>query len=253
MVCPKCQFDNLADSIFCAECGRRLQFFCPACGTKVADEINYCMKCGHSLHVSPPSLLHTERWGEKEHVKEERHKEYYMPRVRSARIASALYDLLRLNGENMISDMGRDHFEHSLHRIFEDNWLSLHDDSDVSSFLNDYWQAIKEVWPEAFDNSNEYRLRGMAGFSILNNVFPDVIQLCRKVGDFSKEAMRQMLVQTGIGSEFWREKDLMRGDPESYIDGAVGYIKERLKIDLLGQNGAKGVDELRKSDARSYS
>lgn len=249
MVCPKCQSDNPADSIFCGECGRRLQFFCPACGTNVANEADYCMKCGHSFHVSPLSLLHMERQGEEEDVKEERHKEYYIPRVRSARIASALYDLLELNEENKKSDMGRDYLEHSLVCIFEDKWLSLHDDSDVSGFLNEYWQAIKEVWPEAFDNSNEYWLLGMAGFSILNHVFPDVIHLCRKVGDFSKETMRRILAQTGIGSDFWREKYLMRVDSESYINEAAGYIKERLEIDLLRQNGARGIDRLWKSDA----
>ena len=53
---------------------------------------------------------------------EERHREYYMPRVRSARIAPLLQDLLRLSEDNSISDMRRDHFEHSLCHIFEDPW-----------------------------------------------------------------------------------------------------------------------------------
>ncbi|MBA7648329.1 hypothetical protein ES703_56115 [subsurface metagenome] len=246
MICPKCQFQNRPDSTFCARCGKRLHFFCPACGATIAEEISYCIKCGHGLHVYPPSLMHK---GEQE--KEERHKEYYMPRVRSARIASVLDNLLGLKEENRISDMRRDHLEHSLCHLFEDPWLSLHADSDVSGFLHDYWQAIKELWPEAFDDSNEYCVRDMLGFSILNKVFPDVIHLCRKAGDFSKETMRQMLTHTGIGSDFWRERNLMRGqfdpstrsfisDPESCISVATAYVREKLGVIGDGKTSTHG-------------
>ena len=225
MTCPHCQFQNRPESTFCARCGKRLHFFCPACGATIAEEISYCITCGHGLHVYPPSLLQKQE-------KEERHREYYMPRVRSARIASALHNLLGITEESKVSDMRRDHLEHSLTYVFEDPWLSLHDDGDVSGFLHDYWQAIKELWPEAFDDSDRYCVRDMLGFSILNRVFPDVIQLCRKAGDFSKETMKRMLAQTGIGSDFWRQGDLMHGefDPKSSISAATAYIKERLGV-----------------------
>jgi len=234
-----------------------LLFFCPACGETTAEEINYCIKCGHSFHVYPPSLLlkHDQEKEEKHYQqeKEERHREYYIPRVRSARIAPALHNLLGLTDENNISDMRRDHFEHSLCYIFEDPWLSFHDDSDVSGFLQDYWQAIKELWPEAFNDSNEYHIRDMLGFSILNRVFPDVVQLCRKSSDFSKGTMKRILAQTGIGSEFWRESNLTCGEfdsgtksfipdtasfittPESCINVATAYIREKLGITGRGK------------------
>jgi hypothetical protein len=178
--------------------------------------------------------------------KEERHREYYMPRVRSARIASSLHGLLGITENNDISDMRRDHLEHSLAYVFEDPWLSLHDDSDVSGFLQDYWQAIKELWPEAFYDTNGYYIRDMLGFSILNKVFPDVIQLCRKSSDFSKETMKRILSQTGIKSDFWLESTVTRGKfnsgikafisdtapfittPESCINTAIAHIREKL-------------------------
>ncbi len=245
MICLKCQFQNRPNSTFCARCGKRLYFFCPACGATIAEEISYCIKCGHGLHVYPPSLLQKE-----EREKEERHREYYMPRVRSARIASVLHNLLGLTEENRISDMRQDHLEHSLCHVFEDPWLSLHDDGDVSGFLHDYWQAIKELWPEAFADSNEYCVRDMLGFSILNKVFPHVIRLCRKAGDFSKETMKQMLAHTGIGSDFWRERNLMRGkfdpdtssfisDTESCISAATAYIREKLGVTGTGKTSTQ--------------
>jgi hypothetical protein len=217
--------ENKPDSTFCAGCGKRLHVYCPACGIKIVEEACYCDKCGHDFHVSPLSLLQ-----EEEQAKDERHKEHYVPRVRSARIASVLHDLLALKEESKASDIRRDHLEHSLTSAFEDPWLSMHDDGDVSGFLHDYWQAIRELWPEAFGDSNEYCLRDMLGFSILNKVFPDVIRLCRKAGDFSKETMRQVLARTGVGSDFWHESNLMRGkDPESCVSAAVKLLGAKLR------------------------
>src|SRR5216683_4857157 len=33
MICAKCHSDNLADAVFCAECGARMEQACSACGT----------------------------------------------------------------------------------------------------------------------------------------------------------------------------------------------------------------------------
>ena len=86
----------------------------------------------------------------------------------------------------------------------------------------------------------------MLGFSILNKVFPDVIQLCRKSSDFSKETMKRILSQTGIKSDFWLESTVTRGKfdsgikafisdtapfittPESCINTAIAHIREKL-------------------------
>jgi hypothetical protein len=248
MICSKCQSQNRPDSTFCANCGKRLHFFCPACGVTITEEINYCVKCGQDFYVNPTSLLL-----EHKQEKEERHREYYVPRVRSARIAPVLYNLLGLTEVGNASDMRRDHFEHSLCYVFKDPWLSLHDDSDVGGFLHDYWRAVKELWPEAFNDSHEYCIREMLGFSILNSVFPDVIQLCRKSSDFSKETMQRILAQIGVDSDFWREENMTRGEfhsgiksfipdtapfitsPESCISAATAFIREKL--------GIAGVDE----------
>jgi class 3 adenylate cyclase len=52
MKCPKCQFDNPADSMFCGACGSSLEIevICPNCGSKPPTGFKFCNKCGYNLH-----------------------------------------------------------------------------------------------------------------------------------------------------------------------------------------------------------
>lgn len=45
MKCPKCQFDNISDAIFCQKCGTRLDIICPKCGYRQSYS-EECAKCG---------------------------------------------------------------------------------------------------------------------------------------------------------------------------------------------------------------
>jgi len=45
MKCPKCQFDNIAGSKFCKECGNKLELVCPKCGFRQT-HAEECAKCG---------------------------------------------------------------------------------------------------------------------------------------------------------------------------------------------------------------
>jgi class 3 adenylate cyclase len=47
--CPQCQTENLADSVFCEECGAPLEVACPACGTPNRPTAKFCRKCRTSL------------------------------------------------------------------------------------------------------------------------------------------------------------------------------------------------------------
>ncbi|MHC4457489.1 MAG: adenylate/guanylate cyclase domain-containing protein [Planctomycetota bacterium] len=51
MECPKCQFENPKDSIFCGECGYSLELkvICPNCGSRLPKGFKFCNKCGHDL------------------------------------------------------------------------------------------------------------------------------------------------------------------------------------------------------------
>ena len=52
MKCPKCQFENPEDSIFCGKCGSSLEVICPNCGAKPPVSFDFCNKYSHDLRKS---------------------------------------------------------------------------------------------------------------------------------------------------------------------------------------------------------
>jgi class 3 adenylate cyclase/tetratricopeptide (TPR) repeat protein len=53
MQCPKCQFENPEDSLFCGDCGAALEVSCPNCGSTPPPKFKFCNKCGHDLSKPP--------------------------------------------------------------------------------------------------------------------------------------------------------------------------------------------------------
>jgi class 3 adenylate cyclase/predicted ATPase len=53
MQCPQCQYENLPDSVFCPQCGTKLEKACPRCQAANLLTSNFCRKCGSSLGGQP--------------------------------------------------------------------------------------------------------------------------------------------------------------------------------------------------------
>jgi predicted ATPase/class 3 adenylate cyclase len=49
MLCAKCDNENPADAVFCAECGAKLELLCPSCAVANAPGSKFCRKCGARL------------------------------------------------------------------------------------------------------------------------------------------------------------------------------------------------------------
>jgi class 3 adenylate cyclase len=60
MICAKCHSDNLADAVFCAECGARMEQACSACGTTNLPNSKFCRKCGNRLAATQPQVAPTQ-------------------------------------------------------------------------------------------------------------------------------------------------------------------------------------------------
>ena len=62
MKCPNCQHENPEDSIFCNECGKKLELVCPECGKANQPGSKFCNKCGQDLTkpTEAPPIDHSE-------------------------------------------------------------------------------------------------------------------------------------------------------------------------------------------------
>jgi len=52
--CPACGFENREDSVFCEQCGAKLERACGSCGTANSPAARFCRKCGHPLTEPQP-------------------------------------------------------------------------------------------------------------------------------------------------------------------------------------------------------
>jgi DGQHR domain-containing protein len=84
----------------------------------------------------------------------------------------------------------------------------------LASLLIDYWNSLKEIFPEAFETPSDFTLQKTNGCYIFHLIFPQIIALCEEANDFSKEKMKCLLTKMfetfrlkeqipAIRSDFW--------------------------------------------------
>jgi len=109
-------------------------------------------------------------------------------------------------------------------------------DLDISSLgvlLSRYWEAVKEVWPEAVEEPKSYSVMKSTGVYVLSALFVDVFERCREARDYTKPKMVELLQSLGISSEFW-SSDENKGDPLTFSTSLKSMrllhvsLKERL-------------------------
>ena len=55
MVCPQCRSENSPNSVFCDECGARLELMCPHCEEPNRTGAKFCRNCGQLIDQTPPT------------------------------------------------------------------------------------------------------------------------------------------------------------------------------------------------------
>lgn len=63
----------------------------------------------------------------------------------------------------------------------------------VAEMLADYWSAIKDLYPDCFENANEYTLLKTTGVASFTYLFPTIFAYCATEGDVSKTKMKKYL------------------------------------------------------------
>jgi len=109
---------------------------------------------------------------------------------------------------------------------------------DVAQLLIRFWQALREVYPDAFDSPDEYVIQKTVGVFPLHTIAPTVFDMVRTTnGRITKDAMAEVLKSLEgnlsqdyeSGSDFWHGKD---GEAGKYA-GAKGF---RLLAEILKEH-----------------
>src|SRR5439155_25911773 len=109
---------------------------------------------------------------------------------------------------------------------------------DVAQLLIRYWQALEEIYPDAFANPDDYVIQNTVGVFPLHTLAPMVFDMVRtKNGRITKDAIAEVLKELAQnlskeyedGSTFWHGKD---GEAGKYA-GAKGF---RLLAEILKEH-----------------
>lgn len=114
-------------------------------------------------------------------------------------------------------------FTESLKPVF-DGVLQGQSSDTVASALNNYWQALRNLMPDAFEEPKNYVLQKSIGVFAWNKVAAHVFVACLRGGnDFSVEKMEKILSQVGDYTEsgFWYNKK--HGGEAPNYSGMAGF------------------------------
>jgi len=94
---------------------------------------------------------------------------------------------------------------------------------DISYLLKNYWHAIKEICPEAFQEPGRYLLQKTTGAYVMHLLFLPIFN--RMSNDFSKDAFLELLQYTGMSSADWTR------ETAGQYQGMQGFKKYSLKFE----------------------
>lgn len=92
------------------------------------------------------------------------------------------------------------------HHLFED-----YNAEELTEMLNIYWNAIKQIFPEAFYDPKSYLIQKTTGLFVLHRLLPDIVSLCVSADGrikLSEEKIGDFLKRTGcFNPGFWERTD----------------------------------------------
>jgi len=114
-----------------------------------------------------------------------------------------------------------------------------HEPSNLSDLLVDYWNAIKEVFSDAFDDPQSFLIQKTCGCYVFHLIFPQIRRMCIEADDLSKKMMKSFLLEifrafadaegVEVDSTFWHR---IQGHP--YVMGTSQKTFRSLASRFLG-------------------
>jgi DGQHR domain-containing protein len=99
----------------------------------------------------------------------------------------------------------------SIEPFMRDSWVRGRTDEDKVKVIINYWNAIRELWPEAIDNPKDHRLQATSGIYSLHLVLPVLIQRCIDKGmGLTTSDLKAVLGEANLAADFWHKE---YGDP----------------------------------------
>lgn len=120
-------------------------------------------------------------------------------------------------------------FVESLKPILIQPYFTLQRDEHCAELILRYWEAIRRVFPEAFDNPEDYVIQKSPGIFSLHSIATYVFEIAKHRGDVSVDTIYDVIKNLSdiddSGSEFWRADN---------DDGAAQYGSQKgFKILML--------------------
>ena len=125
----------------------------------------------------------------------------------------------------------------SIEPFLRDPWVKGLSEVDKVKVLTNFWDAAREVWPDAFESPGDYRVQATVGVYSLHMALPVIIHRCLEGRDLTKDRMCKLIEDTDITAEFWHKEDgaqLTLGTGMASIRALAQYIIEKLPSSAPG-------------------
>jgi len=115
-------------------------------------------------------------------------------------------------------------------------------DKSLASLLIDYWNAIGEIYPDAFKNPENYTIHRTSGIHSFSRIFNEIEDICKtKYGECTRSQMKKILLKVkanldkfdsgNSGIDFWDKKegnDLAKSSSMKSVGALVEIMRKGL-------------------------
>ncbi len=116
------------------------------------------------------------------------------------------------------------------------DFKGAYESDEIVELLRRFWDATRELLPEAFSNPKEYVIQKPTGAFVLHSLFPTIAGYCENA-HLTTENFKSALINMGDGadSKFWHKNDGKAGQVgtnRKSFSIVEGYLLQQLKSNI---------------------